>query len=129
MVDLKRSALRFALALDQIDLDRYLPPPQEGKAAPAATPGAAAGKASNASPTSNTRLPRAAWSSMRLNSIGRSQPLPQPRDIALLAVVVAGGLDYDRSGGGLDHRDNQLPRDRAVAEIGMSVPPAVVRIP
>ncbi len=37
-----KPALRFALALDAIDLDRYLPP---GSDAPPATPGAAAGKA------------------------------------------------------------------------------------
>jgi len=45
VLDFKRSAVRFALALDQIDLDRYLPPASQGQAAPAATPGAAAGKA------------------------------------------------------------------------------------
>ncbi len=45
VVDIQRAALRFALALDQIDVDRYLPPPKEGEGAKAATPGAAAGKA------------------------------------------------------------------------------------
>ncbi len=45
IVDISRTALRFALVLDQIDVDRYLPAPEEGNTTPAATPGAAAGKA------------------------------------------------------------------------------------
>ncbi len=45
VVDISRAALRFALALDQIDVDRYLPPPKAGESTPAATPGAAASKA------------------------------------------------------------------------------------
>ncbi len=42
VADFAKPALRFALALDAIDADRYLPP---GKEAPPATPGAAAGAA------------------------------------------------------------------------------------
>ena len=47
-----RPALRFALALDAIDLDRYLPPGQE---ASAASPGAAAGGAADALPLDTLR--------------------------------------------------------------------------
>ena len=43
--DLKKQALRFKLALDAVDLDRYLPPKPAGKGVKAATPGAAAGAA------------------------------------------------------------------------------------
>ncbi len=45
IVDLTRNAVRFALAVDQIDADRYLPPVREDASTPAASPGAAAGKA------------------------------------------------------------------------------------
>jgi AsmA protein len=44
IVNLSNPAYRFDLALDQIDLDRYLPPAQKGAAKPA-TPGSAAGAA------------------------------------------------------------------------------------
>jgi AsmA protein len=47
-----RPAVRFALALDAIDLDRYLPPGQE---ASAASPGAAAGGAADALPLDTLR--------------------------------------------------------------------------
>ena len=43
--DLKKQALRFKLALDAVDLDRYLPPKPAGEGVKAATPGAAAGAA------------------------------------------------------------------------------------
>ena len=43
--DLKKQALRFKLALDAVDLDRYLPPKPAGEEVKAATPGAAAGAA------------------------------------------------------------------------------------
>jgi len=43
--DLKKQALRFKLALDAVDLDRYLPPKPAGKEVKAATPGAAAAAA------------------------------------------------------------------------------------
>jgi AsmA protein len=50
--NLARPAVRFALALDAIDLDRYLPPGQE---ASAASPGAAAGGAAGALPLDTLR--------------------------------------------------------------------------
>lgn len=40
-----RPAVGFQMALDQIDADRYLPPPEEGSGAKAASPGAAASSA------------------------------------------------------------------------------------
>ncbi len=43
--DFAQPAVAFKLALDDIDADRYLPPPAKDKPAKAATPGAAAGAA------------------------------------------------------------------------------------
>ncbi len=43
--DVEKQALRFKLAVDALDLDRYLPPKAAGERGKAATPGAAAGAA------------------------------------------------------------------------------------
>jgi AsmA protein len=45
IADFEKQALRFRLAANAIDLDRYLPPKPEGEGGKAATPGAAAGAA------------------------------------------------------------------------------------
>ena len=86
--DFATPAVRFDLALDAIDLDRYLPPPKEGEAPVAATPAEAAAGAAGTLPVETLRALNVAGK-LKVGSLKVSGL--KIRDI-LLAVTAKDGL-------------------------------------